>query len=535
MSSSRHTFANVVTFRGVAAAASIALAAVVLAACTPPTPTEPSVPTSTQNESSAELQRFYDQKLSFGACEGYATTAADEAAFVSNPSFQCARLEVPLDYSDPAGRTMQIALLKAPARGEPIGSLLLNPGGPGGPGVGMAASTSVTLQDSPVTEKFDLIGFDPRGVGASTPAIDCLTDAEVDTTGPDVFPGATIEGEWTEQDSRISMERCAEKSGGVEVLAHVGTRDAVRDMDVLRHVLGDEKLNFLGQSYGTRLGAVYAEMFPENVRAMVLDGAIDPKLGTAERRISQFTSFQRSFDAMAAECATRPDCPFGTDPALASANFQGIIRPLLDNPIPVGEGRQLTYNLAFGGVVAGLYDSTAWPVIAKGVAEVAAGRGDTLLAINDLFGQRTPDGRWPNFGEAIYAINCNDEERHTPDEEQDLKRRLHEAAPFMDSGQGPGGARDGCEFWPAEPSLGYPYATDIDDLPETLTISITGDPTTPYEGGISLADTLGGTMLTVEGETHTIAATGTNDCVDDIVADYLIDLKAPPADSRCTL
>ncbi|GAF47493.1 alpha/beta hydrolase [Rhodococcus wratislaviensis] len=440
---------------------------------------------------------------------------------------------MPLDYDDPTGRTAQIALLKAPARGEATGSLLLNPGGPGGPGMSMAAVASTTWVDSPVTEKFDLIGFDPRGVGASTPAIDCFTDTELDNGAATTV--TVGEGRWTEDDTRTLVTRCAQGSGGQDVLAHAGTRDAARDMDILRAVVGDEKLSYLGQSYGTRLGAVYAEMYPQNVRAMVLDGAIDPHAGTTERRISQFAGFQRSFDEMAAFCATRPDCPLGTDPSTAVDNFQNIIRPLIDQPITGPDGRQMDFNGAYSSVMAGLYTSEAWPAIIDGIAELRTGHADTLLALGDAFGGRDADGRHSNYSEAVFAINRLDEQRNTPEQEVDLKCRIQQVAPFTDAGLGPDGAREPCEFWPAEPTLGYPYATGIDGLPETLTISITGDPATPHQGGISLADTLGGTLLTVEGEQHTIAYSGASDCVNDIVADYLIDLTTPPGDPRCTL
>ncbi|GAB2731202.1 alpha/beta hydrolase [Nocardia thraciensis] len=513
--------------RRAAAAATAFLLASAFVACSQPAP-------PAHRQPSPELQRFYDQRLSFEPCAGYATTTADEKAFSSNPAFQCARVEVPLDYEDPAGRTARIALLKAPARGEKVGSLLLNPGGPGGPGSSMAAVASKTWATSPVTEKFDLIGFDPRGVGASTPAVDCFTDAETDA-GDAVTTVAVGAGTWTEQDTRGLVDRCAERSGGRDVLAHVGTRDAARDMDILRTALGDKKLTYLGQSYGTRLGAVYAEMFPRNVRAMVLDGAIDPRSGTVERRISQFTSFQRSFDAMATDCAARPDCPLGTDPGKATEKFQNIVRPLLDRPVATADGRQLGFDDVYGSVTAGLYDSAAWPAITQGIAELETGRGDTLAALGDAFAGRGPDGRYGNFNEALYAINCMDEQRRTPDQETDLKRRIQHAAPFTDTGRGADGARDGCEFWPAAPTLDYPYATGIEDLPDTLTISITGDPATPYDGGVSLASALGGSMLTVEGEQHTIALSGASECVNDAVAGYLVDLQAPPADARCTL
>ncbi|WP_228538116.1 alpha/beta hydrolase [Nocardia sp. XZ_19_385] len=443
-------------------------------------------------------------------------------------------MEVPLDYGDPSGRTAQIALLKAPARGKPIGSLLINPGGPGGPGMSMAAVAAKNMAKSPVTERFDLVGFDPRGVGASTPAISCFSDAEIDA-GESVMSVTVGAGKLTEQDARRVVEKCAAGSGGADVLAHVGTRDAVRDMDILRAVLGDEKLSFLGQSYGTRLGAVYAEMFPQHVRALVLDGGIDPNAGTVERRLTQFGSFQRSFDKMAADCATRPDCPLGTDPGTATANFQNIVRPLIDQPIVTASGRKLDFNAAYGAVTAGLYDSAAWPVIVKGIAEIRAGRGDTLLAVGDIFGGRDQDGHWANFAEANFSINCLDEQRRTPEQEADLKRRIQQVAPFTDSGRGADGARDACEFWPAAPTLDYPYATGIEGLPETLTVSITGDPSTPYDGGVHLAETLGGAVLTVEGEQHTVVMSGASDCVNGVVADYLVDLKVPAADTRCTL
>ena len=481
-----------------------------------------------------DLQRFYDQEVTFEPCEGYGTTTADEEIFTSDPAFECARVDVPLNYDDPTGRTAQIALLKAPAQGDPIGSLLLNPGGPGGPGMSMAAIGATTLANTPVVENFDLVGFDPRGVGASTPAIDCFTDEEHEA-GESYTTVLTGSRTLSEDGARDLVDQCAQRSGGEDVLAHVGTRDAARDLDILRAVLGDDKLSYLGQSYGTRFGAVYAEMFPQNVRALVLDGAIDPQQHSAERRIDQFTGFQRSFDEMAAACATAPDCPLGPDPSKAVDNFQDIVRPLIDDPIITEDGRKMDFDAAYGAVIAGLYDSAVWPIITAGIAELQVGRADTLMKISDVFGGRDADGSYPNFSEALYAINCMDEERNTAEEEVELKRRIQEIAPFTAAGLGPEGARDPCQFWPAEPTLGMPYGADVEGLPDTLTISVTGDPSTPYEGGVSLADTLGGSLLTVEGEQHTMAFNAESDCVNDIVANYLVDLESPPAEARCTL
>jgi pimeloyl-ACP methyl ester carboxylesterase len=492
----------------------------------------PAASAQTAQEPAAELERFYNQELTFGSCEGYATTDADAETF-ANDTFECARLEVPLDYENPDGRTAQIALLRVPAKGEPIGSLLLNPGGPGFSGMSHAPLVATTLGEHPITERFDLIGFDPRGVGASTPTLDCFTDAERESDVKFSTLNSGVE-DYTEAETRQLYERCAERSGGEDVLAHVGTRDVVRDMDVLRAVLGDKKLTFAGQSYGTRLGAVYAETFPQNVRAMVLDAAMDPTTGTTERRLVQFEGFQNAFDNMATFCTESPDCPLGTDPEQAAAVFQGMLQPLIDEPVITADGRELTYTATLDGLILSLYSETAWPAAIQGIAELKAGRGDTLMLLRDLYHQRAADGSYGNDSEATLAINCLDEERHTPEQETAMKRGIFEVAPFMDTSR-PVEARDICEHWPVQPTLGYPYAQDIEGLPETLIVSVTGDPATPHSGGISLAETLGGTLLTVEGEQHGAALIAGNACVDDIVADYLINLELPADGDRCVL
>ena len=481
----------------------------------------------------AGLERFYEQELTFGPCDDYATTDIDAETF-ANDTYECARLEVPLDYDNPDGRTAQIALLRVPATGTPIGSLLVNPGGPGFPGTSHAVLINETLGEHPITEQFDLIGFDPRGVGASTPALDCLTDAQREADVP-LAPLQQAWDSYTEEETLQLYEQCAELSGGEDVLAHVGTRDAVRDMDVLRAVLGDEQLNFFGASYGTRLGVVYAETFPQNVRAMVLDGAMDPMLGTDARRFSQYESFQNAFENMAAFCAQSPDCPLGTDPEQATAVFQQMVRPLIDQPLVTSDGRELTYTAALDAVVFGLYNEFAWPPLILGLTGLEAGNGDVLMLLRDIYRQRRSDGSYPSLPEATWAINCLDEERQTPEQSTAQVRRIFEVAPFLDPGRPFEEVRDFCEHWPMQPTLGYPYAQDIEGLPTTLIVSITRDPATPHSGGISLAETLGGYLLTVEGEQHGVALTTTNACVNDIVADYLINLELPEEATTCTL
>ncbi|CAA0127113.1 Carboxylesterase A [Mycolicibacterium vanbaalenii] len=479
------------------------------------------------------LARFYDQQISWGSCDDYAITSIERAVFAGAETAECGRLDVPLNYQDPQGRIARLAVMRVPARGEALGSLVMNPGGPGGSALFAAAATAASLPESRLTERFDLVGLDPRGVGASEPAIDCYSDAEAERG--DVWlttQGTTVQ--WTQEDTEHVFERCAESSGGADVLVSVGTRDAARDIDVLRAVLGDEQLTFLGQSYGTRLGAVYAEQFPQNVRAMLLDGGIDPHQATFERRVSAYAGFQRAFDQMAAFCVTQQDCPLGDDPGRALEAFQQIMQPLHRSPIPA-LNTDLDFDEGIGGVVSGLYSDVAWPRIIAGITQVQQGRGDELLQIGYDFALSGPGIGWTNLPEANYAINCMDEDRLTEEQGNALRRAIFDAAPFMDPGVDLTGARDGCEHWPTEPTLGFPYATDIDGLPPTLVVSITGDPTTPHSGGVSLAGTLGSALLTVEGEGHTVVTGGTNACVDDIAADYLIDLIVPPVGATCPL
>jgi len=505
-----------------------AVLVLVLGACSaPPAPDE-------AEAGAAGLERFYEQELDFGPCADYATTQLEAETYEVVTPAECARLEVPIDYEDPEGETAQIAVMRLAAAEEPVGSLVVNPGGPGGSGLMQTVNAAVGLDGTAIPEQFDIVGFDPRGVGASTPTVDCVSDAESDEGG-NIFPQASIQGTWTAEDVEQVTQACVEGTGSEDLLSNIGTRDVARDMDVLREALGDEKLSYLGQSYGTRLGAVYGEMFPESVRAMVLDGAVDPTLGTAERRVTQYAGFQRAFDEMATACAAEADCVLGEDPDRAAERFQEIVRPLIDTPATTESGREVDFNLAVGAVISGLYASSSWPTVLEGIAELEEGRGDILVAQSDQFSQRGADGVYANYLEANFAVNCVDEERGTPEEEEALRGEIFDAAPFMDPGEGVEGARDGCEAWPTEPDLGYPYAQDIEGLPETLTISITGDPSTPYEGGAALAETLGGSLLTVEGEQHTVAMSGVSECVNDAVAAYLVDLETPAEDAACAL
>ncbi|MFJ2541459.1 alpha/beta hydrolase [Microbacterium sp. NPDC087589] len=508
---------------GIAAAATASV--LVFAGCTTAAPDD-------QGDSTATgLEQYMEQKLAFGPCDPMIVGAQPVVPEIIDAaeSAECAMLTVPIDYEDAGGKTIELAVTRIAATGDDrIGSVVLNPGGPGAAATTFAPLVAALWTGGAVTERFDIVGFDPRGVGLSLPAVGCYTDEVRDADVP-----LSALGEWTEQSAREIVDKCADGTGSEEVLAHLGTRDTARDLDILRSALDDDKLTFAGVSYGTRLGAVYAEMFPQNVRALVLDGAVDPLKSSGERRIQLSEGLQASFQRFADYCATQVACPLGNDPTHATTEVQGLLQPLVDDPLTAADGREVGFLAAGEGIVAGLYAEASWPTILAGLSELKEGRPDALLALRDGYHGRSGSGEYTNSYEALFAINCLDEGRFTAEEMAQLGEDLNDAVPFLDPGTAPA-TQDGCEYWPAEPTLGEPYATDIDGLPEVLVVSATGDPVTPHEGGISLADTLGARLLTVDGNQHGTVISR-DACVDGVVADYLVDLQLPDEGARCAL
>ncbi|ANY09231.1 hypothetical protein AFB00_26640 [Pseudonocardia sp. HH130630-07] len=506
-----------------------ALSLTVVAACGTPAPAV--APAGGPDGAGPPPARFSEQQIAWQPCGSFATTTADEALY-ANDRFDCARVAVPLDYADPAGVTGQVALIRAKARGDRIGSLLVNPGGPGASGMNFVATLGPVWDNTEVGERFDVVGFDPRGVGASTPRVDCFTDDEADR---DVPPGPYLFDVGSAGQAADIARRCSDGSGGVEALTSVGSGNVVQDMDVLRSVLGEEKLTYLGYSYGSELGAMYAERYPQNLRAMVIDGAVDPELSESQFRLSQFAAWQRTFDELASTCAAGPDCPLGTDPARANETFQELTRPLLDRPVPTTDGRLLTHADLVQGVTSSFFSPAQRSMILDGLRELRTGRGDTLLALRDLALGRGADG---SYGGAAYmdanlAIRCMDNPRRSPAEQADLRDRAHRAAPFLDPGRPAGPAHYECEGWPEPPSRQLPWLAGADAVPPTLTVSLTDDPGTPHQGGVTMARRLGGSLLSVEAAQHGIALYGGNACVDRAVSDYLVDLTTPQPGATC--
>jgi pimeloyl-ACP methyl ester carboxylesterase len=497
------------------------------------------------------LEQFYGQKLSWGGCSTFATTPSDKKSY-ADPGLQCAYLNVPLDYANPKGRVIQVGLLRRPASdpAHRVGSLVINPGGPGGSGMSTAASLTEQITNNDIGRRFDFVSFDPRGVGSSKPQVVCRTPAERDAErlmnlNVDTSPAGVAQ---TENQEKADDAGCVTRTGqevlanggtpetvgdaGKQVLQNVGTRDVVRDMDVMRSALGDEKLTYLGYSYGTRIGASYAEAFPKNVRAMILDGALDPAQDQIGELIDQGRGFQKAFDAFATWCTARPDCGLGQDKTQAVSKFQALVRPLINKPIGVPDGRKLSYSDATIGTVQALYLSDLWPTLNRGLVELTQGQGNILMRLADIYYGRGQDGSYSTEMDVFQAVQCVDNPPiKDPNVARDIDAQYRKVAPFLDTGQPPSPALDNCAFWPVPPT-GGPHDPHTPGLPTVMVISTTQDPATPYQAGVNLARDINARLLTYEGTQHTAFLQG-NTCVDDAGISYLADLKLPTEGTRC--
>jgi pimeloyl-ACP methyl ester carboxylesterase len=445
---------------------------------------------------------------------------------------QCGHIDVPVDYSKTDGAIAHLALIRFPATGQKIGSLIVNPGGPGESGVDSAMDLLNSLPPE-VRQRFDFVGFDPRGVGSSTPALWCNSDADNDANRADPQVDYSPAGvAHIESIEKQMVQRCVDKMGK-DFLANVGTVNVARDLDRLRVALGDDKLNYLGYSYGTEIGAAYAEAYPDKVRAMILDGAVDPNADPIQASIDQAAAFQKAFNDYVADCVKDASCPLGTDLAKAVDVYHHLVDPLVAKPVHTDDPRGLGFSDAVTGTIMALYSPGMWSHLTDGLAELAKGRGDTLLAMSDAYLNRDGSGHYTNANDVQNAVNCVDEPPNTDRAKAiDQDRRVRQVAPFESYGQFTGNAPlDICAFWPVPPTSG-PHTVAAPGLPPVLVVSTTHDPATPYQAGVELAKELGGGLLTYEGTQHTVVFQG-QACVDKYAAAYLINLTLPPKDSRC--
>jgi pimeloyl-ACP methyl ester carboxylesterase len=484
----------------------------------PPAATGTGTTGSATQAPSQALAPFYTQKIAWAPCKD---------------NFQCGKLDVPLDYANPGGDRIQISVIRLPATGKQrVGSILLNPGGPGGSGIEYARAAKSVLSPA-ITSRFDTVGFDPRGVGESAP-VRCLSGAELDTfIGLDGTPDNPAEVSALAKGAKQFAEGCEAKSA--KMLPHVGTADAARDMDILRAALGDQGLTYLGKSYGTYLGAVYADLFPKKIRAMVLDGAIDPALPPVPMiNAAQARGFEVAFRSFLADCFKDSSCPFpvrNTDMALTQLSnlFKATDQhPLRNN---IGDGRKIDESWTTLGVVTALYDKRSWPVLRAALGQAFRGDGTTLLKLADILVDRHQDGTYSNQTEANMAVNCVDHPYpHKISVYEEAARAAQKESPLFGAyvmwGSLP------CEYWPVKPT-GANKALKAEGSPPILVVGTQRDPATPYEWAKSLASELSsGVLLSYDGDGHTAYRTGST-CVDETVDRYLISLSSPGSGTLC--
>ncbi|MFE7779935.1 alpha/beta hydrolase [Streptomyces nigrescens] len=466
----------------------------------------------------ASLRPYYDQKLSWRPC--------------SVAGFECATMKAPLDYAKPSADTdlkLAVARKKATGPGSRIGSLQVNPGGPGGSAIDYLQQYAP--QPAPVRARYDLVAMDPRGVDHSEP-VECLTDKQMDRyTQTDVTPDSPAEVNKLISAYRSFAKGCASRAG--KLLSHVSTIEAARDMDVLRAVLGDKKLTYVGASYGTFLGATYAGLYPSRVGRMVLDGAMDPALDSRTVNLNQTAGFNTAFSAFAADCIKHKDCPLGTTSVEdGSRQLSALFKKLDAHPVATGEERKLTESLATTGVVAAMYDERAWPVLREYLAQAKAGNGRGLLTLSDSYYERDPNGTYANQMYANPAVNCLDlaSAFNGPDQVRAALPSFRKASPVF--GENFAWAALNCAYWPVKPT-GTAHRIEAKGAAPILVVGTTRDPATPYTWAKALAAQLSSaTLLTYEGDGHTAYGRGSQ-CIDTAINNYLLKGTVPPKGKRC--
>ncbi len=499
----------------------VAAAALALSGCTPIF----SLIESLRPDSGAPSTEFTDfsaQQPRWGGC---------------GDGMQCADVYAPVDWEHPDGDRITLRLVKQPALGgNALGTLFVNPGGPGSSGASYVASYIDGAVGQAVQQQYDVIGWDPRGVGASS-AVSCLAPAEKDEF---FFGLGDAQGLEVGSDEWIAVSRdeaaefgqaCLDETGAL--LGHVDTASTVQDLDMLRAIVGDETLNYLGYSYGTYIGARYADAYPERVGRLVLDGALDPTTTEAEVVREQTIGFEAALRAYVTDCLTRSDCPFTGSVDDGMRAIGGLLDAVEADPLVGSDGRMVGSGTMLTAIITPLYSQQSWPYLNDLFVTVANGDADTALLLADFYYDRNSDGSYSsNLMEAFIAINCLD---YPSSRELDVAAMRAEAAeldalaPTIGRFQGYGDIL--CSAWPflgvetREPAT----AEGADPI---LVVGTTGDPATPYRWAVSLAEQLSsGVLVTYHGEGHT--AYGEHPCINAVVEDYLLSGVVPASDPNC--
>jgi pimeloyl-ACP methyl ester carboxylesterase len=481
-----------------------------------PTPVAPAAPPSPTRAPTPALASFYGQHLTWSDCKS---------------GHECATLTVPLDYRHPRGRTIGLSLLKVPAAdpASRLGSLVINPGGPGEPGTSFAAAGPQVL-GQPLLAHFDVVGFDPRGTGDSSP-VDCLSDSQLDQyLAEDPDPTTVPEIAAFRAQQHQMATGCSRLSGALA--AHVSTVESARDMDILRAALGDGALNYLGFSYGTKLGATYAQLFPHRVGRFVLDGAMDVSLGTRQLVLQQAGGFQVALEAYAANCVSSSvGCFLGDTVPQVLHTISALLDQIAKSPLPAGD-RQLTVGNAFYGITYPLYNRSYWLLLTAGLRAALGGDGSVLMQLADAYAARGSDGTFQNNSmEAFFNISCLDDPWSIP------ATQVPEEFPAFEKASPVFGK---VFAWTLTSCRGFAPRSD-EPVPTIhakgaapiVVVGTTRDPATPFAWAVALAHQLdSGVLVRRDGDGHTGYHSG-NACVDHAVESYLVSGVVPADNTSC--
>ncbi|WP_216382575.1 alpha/beta hydrolase [Arcanobacterium phocae] len=464
----------------------------------------------------AGLESFYTQDVTWKKC---------------GIGLDCATITVPLNYADPTGKTIELALKRRHADGGKIGSLLANPGGPGGGGQEMAES-AFQFFSKRILDKFDVVGFDPRGVGDSTP-VDCVSDAELDDNLATVYPETPAGKAQSHADEKDFGEKCVQNSG--DLVAYVGTEEAARDMDVIRHIVGDPKLYYVGFSYGTKLGGMYAELFPTHVGRLILDGAVDSDVSEFEQLKAQLKGFELATNNYIDDCLKQKSCPFDGTRDEARAEIRAMFDHARETPLPTAdENRPLTQSGLLYGFITPLYDDASWPILTQAIEEYKnEGTGNTFQVMFDAYVGRTPSGTYSNNSmEAHAVINCADTVvTDTPEDWDRLSEELAKESPLF--GDMMGYSQGTCMAMP-KPDHPITQRFTASGSDPIVVVGTVGDPATPYEWAVAFEKAFENAVLvTWEGEGHTAYGRASGTCVKDALDAYLLNGTVPEDGLRC--
>ena len=468
----------------------------------------------TDPATSPDLARFYGQAVSWSPCGG---------------GFECAKITAPIDWKKPATGTFQLAVVRHKATGKRLGSLLINPGGPGVGGAGWVKQAAGSFDDS-LRSAYDLVGWDPRGTGDSSP-VRCLSDQQQDAYyQTDATPDDATEVRTLEQQQRLFADACAANTG--PILGHLDTISTVHDMDLIRAVLGDKVLSYYGASYGTYLGAWYAQQFPWRVGRLVLDAAVDPSLTSAQYAAGQALGFSRAVRSYVKDCLSHDGCPLTGTVDDGVGQIAALLQKADATPLPTSGGRELNQTLMATGLARGMYEQSWWPAVTRAITQAMRGDGTTLLAISDDYLERDKNGHYAQDTTSYSPIYCLDHpEKRTVTQIGDQAAQLERQYPPL--GDFIGWGQTSCQVWPL-PAVTPTQRLSADGAQPILVVGTTDDPATPYEWAKALASQLSsGRLLTRQGQGHAAYRQG-NECIDLAIDRYLVRGTLPKEGTVCS-